>query len=91
MSEREGNTKINFIEAERIHTARGSFSIYQVNARQLEDIERVVGGMRTQGLVFGTPESFDSPIARPYFKHKPIVIEGYEDLSVTVYLTDPPR
>lgn len=88
-SPEQENGKVNFIEVEKVHTTQGSFSIYQVNAHRIEDIEAAVVQMRNQGVVFGTPESFDSPIARPLFKHIPIVIKGSEDLSTTVFLAGP--
>lgn len=81
--------QVNFIEVEGVHAAQGSFSIYQVNAHRLEDIEAVVVQVRSQGLIFGTPESLGSPIARPYFKHEPIEYEGSEDLSTIVYFAGP--
>lgn len=83
--------QVNLIEVERVHTSQDTFSIYQASARRLEDIEVTVIDMRDRGVIFGTPESFDSRVALPFFKHVSIVVKGSENFSTIVYLAGPPR
>ena len=88
--ERNGHdARVLLVEVERVITSQGAFSIYQFNARSIEDIEDRVAEQRSIGIFFGTPESFRSPIAKPFFKHVPVEYKDSE-LPTIVYLVGPP-
>lgn len=88
MGTEKSKPRVNLIVVETIYTPNATISIYQANARCLEDIEGAVVDLREMGIVLSTPGTM-GPAERPFFNHEVMQTEGNRDLPVVVYLAGP--
>ena len=89
MANPEFNANVNLIEVERVYSSRGSFSIYQANAKDIEHIDLLIEDLKQREIYIDYPHRFEDSTALPHLPHNEVVYDGNEELPVVTYLTGP--